>query len=471
MSFYFAAEKDLNFLNPESHKIFRKLVEEIKIGIFMADSKENLFYVNRAFVELFDFNNSTDALGKNWAELLFTSPDDRRDFLNKMSALGVAKDVETTHVRAPFWQKKFLLISANHILNDKGDKIGTHGFVANMTERRKLEEALAHKHQKIEQILDFCNQLGNIYQIKDLAQYIVKQTAEILDARRCSLMTLDEKTQELYVEAACGLDQDLMAQSRVRLGAPVAGVVAEQAKAVLVHDIEYDGVFKLPNKKNYEKRSFMSAPLVYNQHVIGVLNVCEKQGRFEPTDLKVLESIAQQSVVNLNKTKMLSAFEQLSHTDPMTGLYNYRSFAERIEEEINRARRYHAPLSIMMIDVDNFKTFNDSQGHPEGDRLLKKIAAIFKENMRATEMICRYGGDEFGIILPQTDSSHALLVGEKVRELVRQEFAEDNISISIGVAQYQSDASKEDFVKQADIALYESKKKGRNKVSAFKEDA
>ena len=157
--------------------------------------------------------------------------------------------------------------------------------------------------------------------------------------------------------------------------------------------------------------------------------------------------------------------ERLSQTDPLTGLLNHRSFVQKMEEEVRRAVRYGSPLSLMMIDVDDFKTYNDTCGHLEGDRLLKRLAEIFRANLRATEFICRYGGDEFSIILPQTDAAQAAVAGEKIRAMAAKEFLKAKVSISIGVAQFQTGWGTEALIKQADELLYRSKKAGRNRVS------
>ncbi|MDO8675960.1 MAG: diguanylate cyclase [Candidatus Omnitrophota bacterium] len=305
MDAYLAGNKDLNFLNPESHKIFRNLVEGIKIGIFMADARAKIFYVNKAFADTFELQNCSQALGKSWPETCFPDPDRRKQFLVELEALGVVKDFETTRVLLS-GRKDYLLITANHIYSDQGEKTGTHGFAVDISDRRRLEEELSLKNQEL---------------------------------------------------------------------------------------------------------------------------------------------------------------EHLSQTDPLTGLLNHRSFMQKMEEEVRRAVRYRSPLSLMMIDVDDFKTYNDTQGHLEGDRLLKRLAEIFRTNLRATEFICRYGGDEFSIILPQTDAAQAAVAGEKIRAMAAKEFLKAKVSISIGVAQFQTGWGTEALIKEADELLYRSKKAGRNRVS------
>jgi diguanylate cyclase (GGDEF)-like protein len=211
----------------------------------------------------------------------------------------------------------------------------------------------------------------------------------------------------------------------------------------------------------------MSAPLVYNSKMMGVINVSERNANFTTTDLKVLGLIAKRSAISIAKTEALHKFEYLSHTDPKTGLFNYRFFIQKLEEEISRAFRYGQGLSLMMVDLDNFKHYNDTYGHLAGDKLLCYVADVFKNNLRKTEYICRYGGDEFGVILPCTNSLQAAGVGDKLRERVAADFKMDRLSLSVGIAEFKPGFNTVSLIRQADQALYDAKKSGRNKVSIF----
>jgi diguanylate cyclase (GGDEF)-like protein len=163
-------------------------------------------------------------------------------------------------------------------------------------------------------------------------------------------------------------------------------------------------------------------------------------------------------------------YQYLSIIDGLTDLYNHRHFHELLTQEVARATRYEHPLSLLMIDIDDFKGFNDSYGHPAGDQALQDIARLFKENCRRVDCICRYGGEEFAIITPETSGKNAIHVARrlvnKVRELkipVYGSTVEGNLTISIGLAGYPADAkTKNDLVIQADKYLLEAKKAGKN---------
>ncbi|PKM47888.1 MAG: hypothetical protein CVV03_01525 [Firmicutes bacterium HGW-Firmicutes-8] len=164
--------------------------------------------------------------------------------------------------------------------------------------------------------------------------------------------------------------------------------------------------------------------------------------------------------------------EELANTDPLTGLYNYRFFTERLEKEIKASKRYNRSLSLIIIDIDHFKDFNDTYGHPAGDVALKETSNIFKQKVRDKDVLSRYGGEEFLILLPSTGIEEAYKCAERIREAVQQhkihidEKHEDvSITISGGVACFPSDASTgEQLLRIADEVLYSAKHKGRNKI-------
>jgi diguanylate cyclase (GGDEF)-like protein len=150
----------------------------------------------------------------------------------------------------------------------------------------------------------------------------------------------------------------------------------------------------------------------------------------------------------------------------LTGLYNHRYFYHLLETELKRARRYGRSLSLIMLDIDHFKQFNDRFGHLSGDEALRCLAQILRKNSRGVDMVARYGGEEFAIILPETDLPQGSIQAERLRAAAaEQEWPESQLTISLGAAALTADMARaEDLVRDADRALYEAKNAGRNQV-------
>ncbi len=178
---------------------------------------------------------------------------------------------------------------------------------------------------------------------------------------------------------------------------------------------------------------------------------------------------------NIESTTLISE-EHIAHIvdvslrDGLTGLFNHAFFFRRIDLELKILARYGTPVSVMMVDIDDFKDFNDRFGHQEGDAVLGSIAAIIEDETRETDVCCRYGGEEFGVILPSTGRSEALLLAERLRKAVEMGLPNKRrITLSIGVAAAIKTpllATPQSLVKEADLALYEAKAGGKNRVVA-----
>ncbi len=170
------------------------------------------------------------------------------------------------------------------------------------------------------------------------------------------------------------------------------------------------------------------------------------------------------------------SFKQQAITDGLTGLYNRRFFNEEIEREIARSYRHFLRMSLILLDVDHFKKYNDTNGHQAGDLVLKKVAAVLRNETRVCDMECRYGGEEFALILPETNKAQALMIAEKLRRQIEEtEFPHQNrqpsgnLTASLGVATFPDDAvNSKDLIDTADAGLYKAKEQGRNCVVAVK---
>ena len=195
---------------------------------------------------------------------------------------------------------------------------------------------------------------------------------------------------------------------------------------------------------------------------------------FKPVRLKELmlrlKRVLKERQLNQERIRMVGELKNLAITDGLTQLYNSRHFYNQVELEIDRSLRYRHHLSLMLFDIDHFKSYNDTYGHLEGDKVLFRIGQVAKSCLRTMDTAYRYGGEEFTVILPETIGKEALKVGERIREAIeREKFIQNSeivtITISVGVTEYIYNENPATFVKRADQAMYLSKRKGRNQVS------
>jgi diguanylate cyclase (GGDEF)-like protein len=220
-----------------------------------------------------------------------------------------------------------------------------------------------------------------------------------------------------------------------------------------------------------ETRSEMCVPLIFFGEKLGVLMLeSATPGNFTSEDVPPLESVADICAGAIKNAHYFEQAQQLAYRDGLTGIYNRRYFEMQIASEIERASRYDGRLAIIMIDIDNFKRLNDEFGHLLGDEVLRQVSTVFGQQLRKVDVVCRYGGEEFAILVPQTSGSNALEVAEKLRRVVaayRFPGVPVKVTISAGVAEFPSNGNtRDDLVAAADAALYASKEGGRNRVSA-----
>ena len=301
--------------------------------------------------------------------------------------------------------------------------------------------------------------------------YVAQTSAELLQAEFGSLLIYDEDERSLTAKAAVGKDLAVLNEDKGTVGKRVAARVLQQGKPLVVSDINNTGLPPAPAERKYKTRSFLSYPIVIGARKIGVLNMTDKVdgSAYNEYDLELLNAVTPQLAVALDRVKLerkAGKYEQLSITDALTGLLNRRYLEERLAEEIKRSRRYGYPMSFMMIDVDEFKAYNDAFLHTAGDKVLQALAHHMKDCLRGADVAARYGGEEFSILLPQTALTEARAIAERLREKVASaEFPNRKVTISIGVAAFAPNIkTPEELISAADKALYEAKHKGRNNV-------
>jgi len=249
--------------------------------------------------------------------------------------------------------------------------------------------------------------------------------------------------------------------------------IGQSQGALRIADLSQDARLKPEACPGLESGPAMFVPLRGREHGGGYLGLFRRRGArlFQEIDARHAMLIGAWSMVALDNLRLAERLEKLAITDDLTQVYNYRFLKGALRREIRRAARFSQELSLVMVDVDNLKAYNDQHGHLRGSFLLKRVAGILAQNVRSFDLIAKYGGDEFTLILPQTGRQGAVVVAERMRVAVeRCEFPlapAGTITVSMGVATYPHDAGDGmGLVRAADNALYRAKRTGRNRTEA-----
>jgi diguanylate cyclase (GGDEF)-like protein len=306
--------------------------------------------------------------------------------------------------------------------------------------------------------------------VLDLAELLSKTSSQLLDAFALDHIAIFQRTE----------DDDLVLRAEAgRLKCPFKSEEPVPENFVLLNSVlgsAKAATLSTANDKVVERvfigsRSEMYVPLISFGEEIGVL-ACGRgpMEDFQENEVHAIESVADIFAAGIQNAAHVEQIRQMAFRDGLTGIFNRRQFETKIWEEVERASRYSTPLSILMIDIDNFKQVNDDFGHLLGDEVLRQVSNLFTTHVRKVDIVCRYGGEEFAIIAPQTPGDKALPLAEKLRrKIATWHFAgvPRSITVSIGVAEFpEHGTTRDSLVRAADAALYLAKQKGRNRVQS-----
>jgi diguanylate cyclase (GGDEF)-like protein len=307
---------------------------------------------------------------------------------------------------------------------------------------------------------------------------ILTQAADLVKAERSSLLLFDESANTLTMTASRGIRASISEVGPIAMGEGIAGSVLREGRPV-VASIDDLGRTSLP-ERGYKTKTFISYPISIGTRKFGVLNLADKigGGAYDADDLSAIELVAPQIALAIERAawqQRANQFQVMSITDPLTGLHNRRYLEARLAEELSRSKRYNYPLSFMMIDIDDFKVYNDRNGHQAGDRALEITAQCLRAALRKVDVASRYGGEEFSILLPQTDLQEAGVIADRIRRKINStQFTHGKtqplgaVTVSIGLSTFSPALdSAEAIVRAADRALYHAKSHGKNRAYAY----
>ncbi len=313
-------------------------------------------------------------------------------------------------------------------------------------------------------MVDVLTQLLNM--LRQFRESVAWQNVVVYVAR------FDEQLREevLCAEAIAGAHADFYRGSKLRFSDGLVGYAAAEQRPMIVPDLQKEQRdASLPKPKAV--RGAMVVPIVSEGATIGaVLFTAALSGAFTFDQQRLVDRLIRLASVGIQNARLHSKTLELAETDSMTGLLTNRAYQERLDAEFRRAQTTKQSLALLILDVDFFKHVNDTYGHPQGDELLRQLGEVIRQHARKDDICCRYGGDEFTIVMPQTIKVEAAMVAGRIRQAVEDrlfalEGATAKITVSVGVAGYPQDTStRAALVKAADDALYVAKQSGRNNV-------
>ena len=315
--------------------------------------------------------------------------------------------------------------------------------------------------------------LGPHLDVESLSQTLANETLSMLRAERAVFFLLrDENIQRVY---GAGFRPEILERLRGLEGFPIGDQPGmndlREGMPVLVEDaINHPKLLRNPAR--FGLKSYMAVPVIAGGALAGILSCAERTRprRYEPDDVVSAQALAAQVSSALNNALLYERTLDAARSDHLTQLENRRAFHERLDVEIERARRYERQLSLVLVDVDRLKTVNDGSGHAAGDHVLQHVADVLRAGSRREDGVYRLGGDEFALVLPETDAEGATTLAERLRIGVERSQihteAGRNVTVSIGVAAFpEHGINTDELFARADTAMYEVKRAGRNAVS------
>lgn len=309
---------------------------------------------------------------------------------------------------------------------------------------------------------------------------IVRAMALGVEAEIAALAVPDPADGRLSIVATLGYPLELVEHLKIEPRAGVFGTVFHSGHVLHVRDLD-DLPEARRRRPRYRTNSFVAMPILGAKEVLGVICVTDRRDNepFSAEDVSTLRALAAPSALALGRERALVQAENYALTaaiDPVSGAFNRRHFHVRLEEELQRARRHNLSLAFLMVDIDSFKSINDSYGHLAGDTVIKDVAEILRKSVRLFDICARFGGEEFAIIMPGSAVENAALVAERIRERIASYASSDpalaglHLTASIGLAVSSGGMSGRELIAQADHALYLAKRSGKNRVSVAEPD-
>ena len=469
----------------ESEEKLRLTFESIADMLIVMDLKGYIVDVNDAVLRTLGYSKKEDIIGHHSTELVLAEERDEA-VKNTIKAIqqGLAKDrsgyqnlnIVTSDGRTLHTEYGIALMRQKD-----GGLSGVIGVARDITERKRTEEAIRRRNIELTAIASVTQSLSHQLKLNKVLQIALDKILDVSGLSVGAIWLLDDEKKVLELAISRGVGNKFVkAVSKMPLDAGITARAIETGRTVVVTDVQRDK--KLPPKykataKLEKLQSVVSIPLKSKGETLGAMNVFSRERlHFSADDLRLLQTVSGQIGIAIDNAQLLEKLSELSKTDELTGLYNRRTFFEMLNAELSHSSRYSRPFSLVMLDLDNFKSFNDRFGHTSGDAALRKFGNAMKSALRKTDAAFRYGGDEFTIIFPSTEAKKSRHIIERIRRkwLQTQHNQYPNVEItidfSVGIAQYPDDTETIDgLIFLADTALLIAKREGGYKSTLVSE--
>lgn len=338
-------------------------------------------------------------------------------------------------------------------------------------ENRGLRARVAELHT----VLTLSQRLAATVNLEELGRLALHLIGRALPVEAYAILLWDEAGERLGVQAAFGLPEEGTRGLTLRLGEGLAGLVAQTGQALLIPDVSAEPRCRAEAPLHLPRGACLCLPLrLPGRAPLGVLTAQHPEPHgLTLGDLDLGQAVANQVAAALENAQLYQRTKELATRDELTGLFNRRHFFDQLEKEVQRARRYRRVFALLLLDLDGFKAYNDTHGHLQGDEALKEVARLLLAGTRRADIVARFGGEEFVVLLPEIAAPGAGVVAEKIRTAVaaypfagRHTQPGGQLTVTLGLASYPTDATEGlELLDRADRAMYLGKQQGGNRVS------